>query len=67
MQADYDFDPPIESYAILKKSQAELVGIDWHRLATRKTAFFVVSGDQMLRLTNQIYQTVPLRKSSRLS
>ena len=70
LKADYDFDSPIESYATLKKNPGLtvlMVGIDWHRLAPRKNACFVISGVHMLRLTNQLYQNVPLGKSYHLS
>ena len=43
MKADPDSDSPIESYATLKKNPGLtglMVGIDWHRLASRKNAFF---------------------------
>ena len=65
-KADSDSNSAIESYATLKKKLGLMVGIDWHPLVPRKNAFFVVSRVFTLRLTNQIYQTVPLGKSSRL-
>ena len=67
LKADFDSDTPIGSYATLKKKSGLLVGIDWHRLAPLKIDFFVVSGEHVLRITNQIYKTVPLGKRSRLS
>ena len=40
LKADSDSDTPIESYATLKKKSGLIAGIDWHRLAPRKNAFY---------------------------